>query len=155
VTSLGGGGIRPPFGPRISDSHASRLDALENKRALNTRPEVVRFELGWAWSSTVTASKSPGLPARYSARLKEVKFLLITAGSSDSTFKVYLSGAALTPLAVDSNMSVASTTLTLTSGNNTGLAQFDDLFSKEDYLQIEVVSAGTGAADLTATGRFG
>ncbi len=153
---VGASGIRPPSGPAVSDNHAGRITDLERKRPLNDRPDTVQFEVPWAWSGDVTATTTPRIFPRWSARLKEVVFSLDTAGSSDSTFKVYSSGAALTPVAVDSNMSVVGTTLTLTASNQFGKAQFDVLFTKDvDYLQVEVVTVGTGAADLTVQSRFG
>ncbi len=153
---VGASGIRPPSVPAVSDSQAGRITDLERKRVLNDRPQRVQFEWVDGWSGTVVAMVFPRYYIRWSARLTPVFFSLATAGSTATTFKVYRNGSVLTPVTVDSNMTIVSTTtLSLTGTNHSGVAQFDAQFSKDDYITVEVVSAGTGATDVRCQERFG
>ncbi len=153
---VGAQGIFPPSSPAISDSHAGRITNLELARPLDSRPDRVQFEWVDGWSGAVVAMVFPRYYVRWSARLTSVMFSLATAGSTATTFKVYQNGSVLTPVSVDSNMTIVSTTtLSLTATNHSGLAQFDVLFSKDDYITVEVVSPGTGAMDVRCQERFG
>lgn len=109
------------------------------------------FHQTFHFVGSLFASVSDPWPVPRTGRLWVVRFQPSTAGSTDTTVKVYKNGSALTPVGA------ASTTITLTASSSAEkTVTFDDLYvrnpdSTPDSMKVEIVGAGTGASGLLVT----
>ena len=132
---------RPDWASAISDL-TRRIGVLE--RRVPTGPPAVDSsqEIIFSYTGTVAASTSPPVRVWRGGNLSVVAVTFATAGSTSTVLTVNKNGTAVGTVTVP-----ASTTLY----NGDVSARF---IADVDVLTLTVTTAGTGAADMTATARF-
>jgi hypothetical protein len=132
--------VLPPDDRRRISDLERRVAILE--RAVTSTGAGSVDELVFSYAGTLTAgTESPPKVVRVSAVLASLAVAFGTAGTTDTTLEVKKNGAVKNTLTVP-----ASTTL--------AVLQVAVAFSAADKISLRVNTAGTGAADMTATARF-
>jgi hypothetical protein len=98
-------------------------------------------DLIFSYPGTLAAAESPPAKLRYGGFLATLSVALGTAGSSATTLVVERNGTTVATIVVPSGFADYGATV--------GARVFP-----EDRITVEVVTAGTGAADMTAAARF-
>jgi len=114
-----------------------RINPTAVTAAGGTNGDVVFSHAG----GLVSGTESPPVKLRYSGFLATLAVALGTAGSSSTTIEVKKNGTVIATVVVAS--SVADSVVAV------GVRVY-----AEDRLSLTVVTAGTGAADMTAAARF-
>lgn len=135
--------ITPPGVSKALADLVGRVGILErrinpvNPTKLGPNGEIIFSYAGALASST----ESPPAKLRYGGIIASLAVGLGTAGSSDTTLEVKQNGTTIATVIVPSSSTDFSADI--------GLA-----VSAEDRITINVATAGTSAADMTATARF-
>lgn len=90
----------------------------------------------------ISGVESPPVKVRYNGNVTVLATALGTAGSTSTVLKVNVNGSTVATVTIPSS--------TADYGPNVGVR-----LNAEDRLSLEIDTAGTDAADLTATARFG
>lgn len=136
MTPGGFAGVLESVAPPMRSPHASRV--LETYES-----EVFEEDMPFVLPGTIYASTSPKYKLRLDAVLYEVVTSLNTAGSTSSTIHVLRNGTNVQTITVPSSSVEVITTVDPTVA-----------FVTTDYIQVRVVTAGTGAEDLDTQLRF-
>lgn len=131
------GGIQRPDQVKAVASMHTRLRDMERATSPATRP-VEEERAVFSYPDALVVGISPKYPVRRGGQLVQVSVDLVTAGSTSTTLKVYRNGAQI------------GSTITVLAGVTELSPYLGELrIAANDRLQTEVVTAGTGAADLT------
>jgi len=132
--------LLPPQVQRLIDDLAARVGTLERRIRASAITDDA-FEVMFSYAGALAAGTSP--PARLirPGTLTLLAVTLGTAGSTSTVIDVLRNGAV-----------VATVTVPSSSGAHNGLVSVD--YVADDTLALEITSAGTGAADMTAEARF-
>jgi hypothetical protein len=95
----------------------------------------------FSYAGTLAAAESPPAKLRYGGFLATLSVALGTAGSSSTTLEVKRNGTTVATVVVPSSSADYGATV-------------GARVSPEDRITVEITSAGTGAADMTAAARF-
>lgn len=98
-------------------------------------------DLIFSYAGTLAAGESPPAKLRYGGFLATLAVALGTAGSTSTTLEVKRNGTVVATVVVPSTAA--------DYGAPVGARVFP-----EDRITVEITTAGTGAADMTATARF-
>lgn len=122
---------------------ARRVGILERRTrtASTTTGTPANDDIIFSYAGTLAAAESPPAKLRYGGFLSVLAVGLGTAGSSNTTLEVQINGTVVAAVVVPSSSTDYS-------------AEVGARVNAEDRLTIEVTSAGTGAADMTAAARF-
>lgn len=132
--------LSPDF-RRLIAAVERRLSVLE--RRVTSRGETVdsSHSILFSFAGDITATTSPPVRVWRGGNLTVIAVTLGTAGSTDTIIDVLRNGTVVA-------------TVTVPDSVETFNGQVFVRFAVEDILALEVTSAGTGAADMTAEARF-
>lgn len=128
---------------RIIEGLTRRVAILERRITTSAATDAVpNDDIIFCYTGTLaSASESPPVKLRYSGILSILAVGLATAGSTSTTLEVKRNGTVVA-------------TVVIPSGSADYGAHIGARFEAEDRLTVRLASAGTGAADMTATARF-
>ena len=118
-----------------------RRVAILERRASGTAVSAADSQIIFSYAGALTASESPPVLIRHNAVLSVLAVALGTAGSTSTTLAVKRNGATVATVVVPASDAEYNGDVTVG-------------FTPEEKLSLEIVTAGTGAADMTAVARF-
>lgn len=130
--------------PDVRDQLAqleARVSGLE--RRINSGGNDRTNEITFSYAGPLVGdTESPPIRSRYSHALISVNFLFGTAGTSDTVIEV-------------KRAEVVLETVTIPAGQRRYSAMVDvDIGKDQEDITLRIVTAGSGAADMTAQCRF-
>lgn len=138
---MSGSLTRPNWAAALADLQR-RIGMLERRtspgRAAGT---PTNDDIIFSYAGTLTETESPPAKLRYGGFLAVLAVALGTAGSSDTDLDVKRNGTTVATVTVPSSSADYSTDIGVR-------------VAAEDRITIEIVTAGTGAANMTAAARF-
>lgn len=128
---------------RIIDDLTRRVGILERRITNSTTATgtPANNDIIFSHAGTLTTGESPPAKLRYGGFLATLAVALGTAGSSATTLEVKQNGTVVA-------------TVVVPSGSADYGAPVGARIFPEDRISIEITTAGTGAADMTASARF-
>lgn len=128
---------------RILDGLDRRLSIIE-RRVTSTSPDSgINDDIIFSHAGAlISGSESPPVKVRYRGNITVLAVALGTAGSTGTVLKIIKNGSVAATVTVPASSA--------DYGPNVGVR-----LNPEDRLSLEVDTAGTGAANMTATARFG
>lgn len=128
---------------RMIGDLARRIGILERRvsTGASATGSPVNNDIIFSYAGELAATESPPVKLRYGGFLSTVSVALGTTGSTDTVLEVKRNGSTIATITVPSS--------TADYGAAVGARTFG-----EDRISIEITSAGTGAADMTASARF-
>lgn len=135
--------LLPPDLRRVFTDLQRRVGILERRVGLSSTATntPANNDIIFSYAGALAASESPPVKLRYGGFLATLAVALGTAGSSDTTLEVKRNGATVATVVVPSSSADYSATV-------------GARVAGEDRISVEIVTAGTGAADMTAAARF-
>lgn len=133
----------PPDLRRIFGDLQRRVGILERRIGVTATAtgSPINDDIIFSYAGTLAAAESPPAKIRYAGFLAVLAVALGTAGSTSTTLEVKKNGTVIATVVVPS------------SSADHG-AEIGVRVAAEDRITVEIVTAGTGAADMTATARF-
>lgn len=114
-----------------------RISPTATSIAAGTNGEII-----FSYAGTLTGStESPPVKLRYAGFLASLAVALAIAGSTDTTLEVKQNGAVIA-------------TVTIPASVADYVIEVGVRVAAEDRISLEVTTAGSGAADMTAAARF-
>ena len=121
---------------------ARRIGILERRiGAASTVGATANDDIIFSYAGTLTTAESPPAKLRYGGILATLAVGLGTAGSTSTIMQVKLNGTVVATVTVPSSSADYS-------------AAIGARVAAEDRLTLNITTAGTGAADMTAAARF-
>lgn len=135
--------LLPPDLRRIFIDLQRRVGILERRVSTTTSAtgSPANDDIIFSYAGELQASESPPVKLRYGGFLATIVVALKTAGSSSTTLEVKRNATTVATVVVPSSAADYSATVAAR-------------VSAEDRISLEVVTAGTGAEDMTASARF-
>jgi len=132
---------RPDDGAYIADLRR-RVGILERRVAPTSAAGGINGDIIFSYAGElVSDTESPPVKVRYDGFLATLAVALGTAGSSSTTLTVKKNGTVIT-------------TVVIASGVADYVVPVGVRVYGEDRISLSTVTAGTGAAEMTATARF-
>lgn len=117
-----------------------RIGVLE-RRTSASAAAAIDSEIIFSYAGPLAAGESPPVLVRHSGVLSVLAVALGTAGSTSTTIEVKRNGTTVATVVVPSGDVAFNGDVTVA-------------YTPEELLAIEITTAGTGAADMTASARF-
>lgn len=134
--------LLPPDLRRIFLDLTRRVGILERRVSTATETAADTSEILFSFAGSLAASTSPPVRISQAGILNVLAVTLGTAGSTSTTILVERNGTTVGTVVVPSSTTVYDAPIGSRFAANS------------DVLTLEIITAGTGAADMTAAARF-